>query len=117
MQRPAAHMQRPTAYSSMTRETNITNCAPHTSVQTLRTPTTVTSFNDVRRRLKSKLDVLDDQSKLCLEKIAHAAEKVFADSASLSSKEARHAVSGITSDGIAGLGVPYGLGAGWRRSP
>ncbi|PIA99514.1 hypothetical protein CB0940_02607 [Cercospora beticola] len=51
--------------------------------QTLRTPTTVTSFHNVRRQLESKLDRQDEQSRAYLRKITNAAEKVYADRALL----------------------------------
>ena len=75
-------MQPPNVELSSTHEMIVDN-VPQISAQDLRTPTTIVSFNDVRRRLESTLDMNDDQSRRCLEKIANAAEKVFADRALL----------------------------------
>lgn len=51
--------------------------------QSLRTPTTVIKFNEVRSDLESKLDQHDNQSKLYLQKLANAAERAFTDRALL----------------------------------
>jgi len=76
-------MQQPTADSSAIHETHVTDCSPHIANDTLRTPTTITGFNEIRSKLQSQLDMHDEQSKLCLAKIARAAEKVFVDRALL----------------------------------
>lgn len=75
-------MQRPTT-APETVEEMITDQVPPTPGQILRTPITLVSFHEVRRRLASQLYLHDGQSRLYLEKLANATEKVFADRALL----------------------------------
>ena len=56
---------------------------PKVSGQILRTPTTTASFNKVCLELENNLGAHDDESRLYLQKIAHAAEKAFSDRALL----------------------------------
>lgn len=78
MQKPDRVQQTEVAHAAV-----IARASPVSSVF-LRTPTTFTDFNDLRCKVESSLDdTLDVRAKLQLQKLWHAAEKVYADRAVL----------------------------------
>lgn len=78
-------MQQPVAVQHSRREgVDVVAQPSPTSISPLRTPITSTGFGDLRCKVETNLGVPDDKSKLHIQKLWKAAEKVYADRAILS---------------------------------